>query len=53
MHDAVDLFVFVFVCVCVCVCVMYTVSQLTTAGWRPVPLRQPHTDPVVVFFYGS
>lgn len=39
--------------VCVCLWVMYTVSELTTSCRRAVCLRQPHTESVVMLFYGS
>lgn len=32
---------------------MYTVSELTTSCRRAVCLRQPHTESVVMLFYGS
>lgn len=38
---------------CVCLWVLYTVSALTTTCQRAMHLRQPHTEPVVMLFYGS
>lgn len=39
--------------ICVCLLVMCSLSGLTTTGRRAMCLRQPHTEPVVVLFFGS